>query len=80
MQIETQELQNLRNSRSKSIGVAKGKGEDVSALMAEVAGIADKLQKSNEEQLAAVQANLARIGLDLPNSLPTLPMPVTVQG
>ena len=52
---ETQELQNLRNTRSKAIGQAKAKGEDVAALMAEVAGIGDKL-KANEQALAEAQA------------------------
>jgi seryl-tRNA synthetase len=66
VQTETQELQNLRNTRSKAIGVAKGKGEDTSALMAEVAGIGDKL-KANEHRLAAVQAKLADIALGIPN-------------
>ena len=33
LQTRTQELQNLRNTRSKAIGTAKGKGEDASALM-----------------------------------------------
>ncbi len=64
--METQELQNLRNTRSKAIGQAKGKGEDVASLMAEVAGIADKL-KSNEQALADVQAKLADIALLIPN-------------
>ena len=63
---ETQELQNLRNTRSKAIGQAKGKGEDVAPLMAEVAGIGDKL-KSNETALADVQAKLADIALGIPN-------------
>ena len=39
IQVRTQELQNLRNTRSKQIGMLKAKGEDVSAVMAEVAGI-----------------------------------------
>ena len=43
VQVETQELQNTRNTRSKAIGIAKGKGEDTAALMAEVAGIAEKM-------------------------------------
>ena len=64
--METQELQNLRNTRSKAIGQAKGKGEDVASLMAEVAGIADKL-KANEQALADVQAKLADITLVIPN-------------
>lgn len=63
---ETQELQNLRNTRSKAIGQAKGKGEDVAPLMAEVAGIGDKL-KTNEQALADVQAKLAAIVLLIPN-------------
>jgi seryl-tRNA synthetase len=63
---ETQELQNLRNTRSKAIGQAKGKGEDVAPLMAEVAGIGDKL-KANEAALADVQAKLADVALGLPN-------------
>ncbi len=63
---ETQDLQNLRNTRSKAIGQAKGKGEDVAPLMAEVAGIGDKL-KANEQALADVQAKLADISLVIPN-------------
>jgi seryl-tRNA synthetase len=65
---ETQELQNLRNTRSKAIGQAKAKakGEDTAPLMAEVAGIGDKL-KANEAALADVQAKLADIALGIPN-------------
>ena len=37
IQTRTQELQAKRNSSSKLIGQAKAKGEDVSAIMAEVA-------------------------------------------
>ncbi|WP_158884474.1 serine--tRNA ligase [Rhodanobacter sp. L36] len=64
--METQELQNLRNTRSKSIGQAKSKGEDVSALMAEVAGLGDKL-KANEQALSDAQAKLSDIMLLIPN-------------
>ena len=63
---ETQELQNLRNTRSKAIGQAKAKGEDVAPLMAEVAGIGDKL-KANELALAEAQAKLSDIALLIPN-------------
>jgi seryl-tRNA synthetase len=63
---ETQELQNLRNTRSKAIGQAKAKGEDVAPLMAEVAGIGDTL-KANEQALAEVQAKLADISAGIPN-------------
>src|SRR5437868_6017727 len=59
VQVETQELQNLRNTRSKAIGAAKGKGEDTTALMAEVAGLADKL-KANEQRLAEIQNEIAK--------------------
>ena len=64
--METQELQNLRNTRSKAIGQAKAKGEDVAALMAEVAGIGHKL-KANEQALAEAQAKLSDIALLIPN-------------
>jgi seryl-tRNA synthetase len=74
LSMETQELQNLRNTRSKSIGQAKGKGEDVTELMAEVAGLGDKL-KSNEQALADVQEKLAVIALGIPN-LPHESVPV----
>jgi seryl-tRNA synthetase len=63
---ETQELQNLRNTRSKAIGQAKAKGEDIAPLMAEVAGIGDRL-KANEQALGEVQCKLAGIALGIPN-------------
>jgi seryl-tRNA synthetase len=66
VQIETQDLQNLRNTRSKSIGMAKAKGEDTAALMAEVAAYADQL-KANEGELAQVQGELEKIMLGIPN-------------
>ena len=75
VQVETQELQNTRNTRSKAIGIAKGKGEDTAALMAEVAGIAEKL-KANEARLAEIQQQLARLTLEIPN----LPDPSVPQG
>lgn len=72
--METQELQNLRNTRSKAIGQAKAKGEDVALLMAEVAGIGDKL-KANEQALADAQAKLAAIALGIPN-IPHASVPI----
>ncbi|AGG89277.1 seryl-tRNA synthetase [Rhodanobacter denitrificans] len=71
---ETQDLQNLRNTRSKSIGQAKARGEDTASLMAEVAGIGDKL-KANEQALTEVQAKLADIALGIPN-IPHASVPV----
>jgi len=68
LQGRTQELQNLRNVRSKAIGQAKGKGEDVSALMAEVAGLADEL-KTSEARLDQLRLQLETIALGIPNVL-----------
>jgi seryl-tRNA synthetase len=66
LQTRTQELQNLRNTRSKAIGQAKAKGEDTAALMAEVAGLADEL-KASEQRLEAIQADIADASLRVPN-------------
>ena len=68
IQIRTEELQGKRNSLSKQIGMMKGKGEDTSAVMAEVAGLGDEL-KANETALSAVQAKLS----DFMESIPNLP-------
>ena len=66
IQIRTHELQNLRNTRSKAIGQAKAKGEDVSALMAEVAGFGDEL-KASEARLETIRAEIEAIALTMPN-------------
>jgi seryl-tRNA synthetase len=63
---ETQQWQSLRNTRSKAIGKAKGQGEDIAPLVAEVAGLGDKL-KINEQALAEVQCKLDAISLGIPN-------------
>ncbi|MCU6499945.1 serine--tRNA ligase [Rugamonas sp. A1-17] len=68
IQTRTEELQGKRNSQSKLIGMMKGKGEDTTALMAEVAGLGDEL-KANETALAAVQAKLS----DFMQAIPNLP-------
>ncbi|HET8818233.1 MAG TPA: serine--tRNA ligase, partial [Xanthomonadaceae bacterium] len=74
IQVRTQELQNLRNTRSKAIGQAKAKGEDVSALLAEVAGFGDEL-KAGESRLDDVRARIEAIALGIPN-LPDPGVPV----
>ena len=66
IQTRTQELQNRRNVQSKAIGAAKAKGEDTSALLAEVAGLGDELKRL-EAGLDGVQAKLRDFLLDLPN-------------
>ncbi len=66
LQVAAQELQNERNTRSKSIGKAKAAGEDIQPLLAEVSDLVEKL-KSAEEELAAVQQELQAIVLGIPN-------------
>ena len=66
LQVRTQELQNLRNTRSKAIGQAKARGEDVAPLLAEVAGLGEEL-KTSEAELDGVRAELEAIALGLPN-------------
>lgn len=66
IQVRTQELQSLRNSRSKAIGQAKAKGEDVSAIMAEVAAFADEL-KASEVALDELRDKIEAIALGIPN-------------
>jgi seryl-tRNA synthetase len=74
IQTRTQELQNLRNTRSKAIGIAKSKGEDVAALLQEVAGFGEEL-KASEARLETIRAELDAIALGIPN-LPDASVPV----
>ncbi len=66
IQTQTQELQAQRNSASKRIGQAKSKGEDVSAIMAEVADLGDALKQA-EDHLEQIQQQLQKILLEVPN-------------
>ncbi len=66
VQTRTQELQAKRNNSSKQIGFAKSKGEDVSAIMAEVAGLGDQL-KADEVRLVELQTELQNMLLNVPN-------------
>ncbi|MGY1457485.1 serine--tRNA ligase [Luteimonas sp. A534] len=66
LQVRTQELQNLRNTRSKAIGQAKARGEDAAPLLAEVAGLGEEL-KTSEARLEWIKAELEAIALGLPN-------------
>ena len=74
IQIRTQELQNLRNTRSKAIGQAKAKGEDVAPLLAEVAGFGEEL-KASEARLTSIRAELDGLLAGLPN-IPEAGVPV----
>ncbi|MCH9827653.1 MAG: serine--tRNA ligase [Gammaproteobacteria bacterium] len=66
LQIETEALQSERNTRSKSIGQAKGRGEDIAPLLAAVDQIKGKLE-SNASALEAVQAEIEQFVMALPN-------------
>jgi seryl-tRNA synthetase len=66
VQTRTQDLQAKRNNASKQIGFAKSKGEDVSAIMAEVAGLGDQL-KADEARLGELQTELQNLLLNVPN-------------
>ena len=68
VQIKTQELQNERNSRSKAIGQAKAKGEDVQPLLDEVQHLGDAL-KAAETELAEIQSEMETLMEGIPNIL-----------
>lgn len=68
LQVETQNLQNERNSRSKSIGQAKARGEDIQPLLAEVADLGERL-KAAERDLAGLQTELESVAMGIPNIL-----------
>jgi seryl-tRNA synthetase len=74
LQTQTEDLQARRNSLSKQIGMLKGKGEDASGPMAEVAGIGDTL-KASAQRLAEIQDQSSDAMLSIPNlpheSVPT---------
>ncbi len=66
IQTRTQDAQSRRNTLSKQIGMMKGKGEDTTALMAEVAGLGDEL-KQMEARLAALQTEINDFLMGVPN-------------
>ena len=74
LQTRTEELQAKRNSFSKQIGQAKGRGEDTAPLMAEVAAIADEL-KASADRLEVIQTELQALLMSVPN-LPHESVPV----
>lgn len=76
VQTRTQELQAKRNSTSKQIGIAKSKGEDASAILAEVAGLGEQL-KADEARLTEIQTEIQDILLSVPN-IPHESVPVGV--
>jgi seryl-tRNA synthetase len=74
IQTRTEELQMRRNSLSKQIGAMKGRGEDTSAVMAEVGGIGDTM-KASAALLDDIQKRQSDLMLGVPN-LPHESVPV----
>ncbi len=68
LQVDTQALQNERNTSAKRIGTAKASGEDVEPLLAAVKDLGDRLDAS-ESKLREAQAAVQAIELGLPNLL-----------
>ena len=67
-QVSSENLQNERNTKSKSIGKAKAAGEDIKPLLDEVAGLGTKLDFAKAE-LNDVQQQIENIIMGIPNLL-----------
>jgi seryl-tRNA synthetase len=65
-QLDAQNLQTVRNSRSKLIGKAKAAGEDIAPLLAEIEHLGDE-HKAAEARLADVLKQLIDVAMELPN-------------
>ncbi len=74
VQVATEELQARRNALSKQVGMLKSKGEDASAVLAEVGQIPEQV-KVQEAKLADIQSRMQALLLDVPN-LPHASVPV----
>lgn len=74
LQVKTQELQNERNVRSKSIGKAKAAGEDIEPLKAEVGKLGEELDAAKAE-LSVLLNKIHEISMAIPN-LPHESVPV----
>ena len=74
LQTRTQDLQANRNSISKQIGMLKGKGEDASAVMAQVATLKEELE-ANEARLGELLKELDAFVATIPN-VPQASVPV----
>lgn len=68
VQVKTEHLQSERNSRSKTIGQAKAKGEDIQPLLAQVQDLGDQL-KAAEDELSEIQAGMTALMESIPNIL-----------
>uniref|UniRef100_UPI000578A4AB serine--tRNA ligase n=1 Tax=Yersinia pestis TaxID=632 RepID=UPI000578A4AB len=74
LQVETESLQAERNSRSKQIGAAKARGEDIEPLRLEVNALGEKLDAAKAE-LDKLQNEIRDLALSIPN-LPDDSVPV----
>ncbi len=66
IQVQTQDLQNLRNTKSKSIGQAKASGDNIEPRLAEVSELGEKLDNA-KAQLQEIQSKISEIVLSMPN-------------
>ena len=75
IQVETQDLQNLRNTKSKLIGQVKTSGEDIKPLLEEVSDLGQKLDNA-KSALNAIQLEIDKIIMAIPN----IPHPSVPEG
>ncbi|MFK8016614.1 MAG: serine--tRNA ligase [Gammaproteobacteria bacterium] len=68
LQMSVESLRGERNQSAKSIGAAKGRGEDIAPLLKAVEDLGDRL-KASEERLTALQDELSQMLSALPNLL-----------
>ncbi len=66
LQVNTQQLQSERNSKSKAIGKAKAQGDDTQPLLDEVADLGDKLKRA-EGDLDELLVKIEDLLLGMPN-------------
>lgn len=66
-QVKAQDLQALRNSRSKEIGKAKAQGQDIAPLLAEIEDLKTQLEQA-EQKADEVQVQLDDILAGVPNT------------
>ena len=75
IQVQTQDLQNLRNTKSKAIGQAKASGENIKPLLEEVSDLGEKLDNA-KSALNDLQLKIDEIVMAIPN----IPHPSVPEG
>jgi seryl-tRNA synthetase len=75
IQVQTQDLQNLRNTKSKAIGQAKASGESIEPLLEEVSDLGGKLDNA-KSALNDLQVKIDEIVMAIPN----IPHPSVPEG